>query len=80
MALEHIRGSTGDVEQGQLDKVDELIETAERVSALRRVPDLLGNVFDPTRRALKAIELRLYGHAVKLAAEIWEAGTEGIET
>jgi hypothetical protein len=79
MALESIRESTGDVEQGQLDKIDELIETAERVSALRRIPALLGNVFEPTRRALKAIELRLYGHAVKLAAELWEAGTEEIQ-
>jgi hypothetical protein len=75
MALENIRESTGDVEQGQFDKIDELIETAERVSALRRVPDMLGSIFEPTRRALKAIELQLYGHAIRLAGEIWEAGT-----
>jgi hypothetical protein len=60
------------VDRGYLRSVDELLATAERVAALRRLPDCLGNVFEPTRRALKAIELRLYGHAVKLAAEIWE--------
>lgn len=64
------------MDRGYLRNVDELIETAERVAALRHVPDKLGSIFEPTRRALKAIELRLYGHAVKLAAELWEAGTE----
>jgi hypothetical protein len=67
------------VDKEFLDSVDELIETGERLAALRRLPDCLGNVFEPTRRALKAIELRLYGHAVKLAGEIWEAGTEEIQ-
>ena len=65
------------MDRGYLRNVDELIETAERVAAIKLLPEMLGNVFEPTSRALKAIELQLYGHAVKLAAEIWE--TEEIQ-
>jgi hypothetical protein len=67
------------VDRGYLRSVDELLATAERVAALRHVPDKLGSIFEPTRRALKAIELRLYAHAIGLASKLWEAGTEEIQ-
>jgi hypothetical protein len=56
--------------------IDELIATGNRLAAIKLLPEMLRNVFEPTRRALKAIELRLYSHAIELAAELWEAGTE----
>jgi hypothetical protein len=59
--------------------IDELIATGNRLAAIKLLPEMLDSIFEPTRRALKAIELRLYAHAIGLASKLWEAGTEEIQ-
>ena len=72
MALESIRESTGDVEQGQLDKIDTLIAMISRYAALTKAPEMLDRIYPPTEMALRHIRMTLYGAALSLISEISE--------